>query len=86
MADVVAPAPVGDGAMRTELQELQMQANVITDEVSVCGLCFFVVFLLFFGVCVCVCMLVLFYFLNEHLWFNVCCTVFVCEYPVCIVC
>ena len=54
MADVVAPAPVGDGAMRTELQELQMQANVITDEVSVCGLCFFCFFAFFWCVCVCV--------------------------------
>ena len=57
MADVVGSGPVADVAMRSELQELQMQANVITDEVSVCGLsvlfCF--VFLCFFLLFVCVC-------------------------------
>ena len=44
-----------------------------------CFLCFFLLLFL------CVCVLVLFCFLNEHLWCNVCCTVFVCEYPGCII-
>ena len=50
-------------------------------------LCFFLCCCFCVCVCVCVrvCVLVLFCFLNEHLWCNVCCTVFVCEYPGCII-
>ena len=58
MADVVGSGPVADVAMRSELQELQMQANVITDEVSVCGLSVFFFVVVFVCVCVCACMCV----------------------------